>query len=233
MVVKKISKKDNNIGLYMQRIFAIMFGAVGLTALICYLTIYMGGLSLFFTPSGVSPLYYIVVFGAFGLSIYAQVRAFSLKPSTAILLLAIYSGLIGFGMAPFIFSVLKVNPVSIFYAFVIASLMFGCMALFGYKTLKNLSFLGVFLQMGMIGLILVSVFSIFFPIGSSFITIICLLGVLIFALFTAYDIQNLKLAYSEMSDDLQKNQLAVLGALHLYISFIAMFRYVLQLLDRR
>jgi FtsH-binding integral membrane protein len=59
-----------------------------------------------------------------------------------------------------------------------------------------------------------------------------LIGVLVFALFTAYDMQNLKRAYAYVGDGTQQNQLAVLGALHLYISFIAMFQYLLSLFNR-
>lgn len=109
------------------------------------------------------------------------------------------------------------------------------MALFGYKTVKNLSFLGIFLFMGMVGLILVGLASFIWPaiVGGTFGTIVCLVGVLVFALFTAYDMQNLKYAYnSAAGDEHQKNQLAVLGALHLYISFIAMFQYLLSLFNR-
>jgi FtsH-binding integral membrane protein len=139
----------------------------------------------------------------------------------------------GFAMTPLIWGALSVNPASILQAFVIAAVMFACMALFGYKTAKDLSFLGTFLFIGMIGLILVGLVSMIWPLGGTFATIVCAAGVLIFALFTAYDMQFLKRAYAGMSDDRQKNQLAVLGALHLYISFIAMFQYVLSLLNRR
>ena len=69
-------------------------------------------------------------------------------------------------------------------------------------------------------------------LGGVFSTIVCAIGVLVFALFTAYDMQNLKNAYNVLGDDMQKDQLAVLGALHLYISFIALFQYVLGLLNR-
>ncbi|MGN0916584.1 MAG: Bax inhibitor-1 family protein, partial [Candidatus Enterousia sp.] len=126
------------------------------------------------------------------------------------------------------------NPYTILFAFVLAAAMFACMALFGYKTVKNLSFLGVFLTMGMIGLILVGLASFIWPalVGGTFGTIVCLIGVLVFALFTAYDMQNLKNAYAQIGDDTQKNQMAVLGALHLYISFIAMFQYLLSLFNR-
>lgn len=233
--ISTAKKKNTGMDLYFKRIFALMFGAVGITAMASWLTIYGGGIKWFVNPGGFSILYYVVIFGAFGLSIWAQARAFSMKPQFAALLLAVYAALIGLGMTPMIWGALNMNPASILQAFVIASVMFGAMALFGYKTVKDLSFLGVFLMIGMIGLALVGVFSIFWPLGGVFATIVCLVGVLLFALFTAYDVQYLKRAYSQVSDETQRNQLAVLGALHLYIAFIAMFQYILSLLnmDRR
>lgn len=230
------SRTNGGIELYLKRIFALMFGAVGLTAIAAYLTIWGGGLQYLinFQTGGMSALYYILLFGGLGLSIWAQVRVFSMKPTTAIGLLALYAILIGVTMTPLIASALAVNPASILTAFIIAAVMFACMALFGYKTVKDLSFLGIFLMMGMIGLILVGVASFIWPamLGGTFGTIVCFIGVLVFALFTAYDMQNLKRAYAVLGDDRQKNQLAVLGALHLYISFIAMFQYILSLFNR-
>ena len=130
--------------------------------------------------------------------------------------------------------ILVSSPLSILIALVLAAIMFGCMALFGYKTVKDLSFLGAFLFIGMIGLIAVGVVSIFTgPLGVVFNQIVCLLGVLIFALFAAYDMQNLKNAYYSIGDGEQKDQLAVLGALHMYISFVAIFEYILGFLNSR
>lgn len=237
MTTKKSSISQRAVGgieLYLKRIFALMFGAVGLTAISAYITIWGGGLNYLINweTGGFSGLYYIILFGALGLSIWAQVRAFRIKPGTGALLLAIYSVLIGASMTPLVASALAVNPLSILMAFIIAAIMFGCMALFGYKTVKDLSFLGIFLMMGMIGLLLVGLISFFIPLGGTFATIVCFLGVLIFALFTAYDMQTLKNSYAMVTDDTTRNQLAVLGALHLYISFIAMFQYVLSLLNR-
>ncbi|MDW2958406.1 MAG: Bax inhibitor-1/YccA family protein [Alphaproteobacteria bacterium] len=230
------SHANGGIELYLKRIFALMFGAVGLTAIAAYLTIWGGGLQYLinFQTGGMSALYYILLFGGLGLSIWAQVRVFSMKPTTAIGLLALYAVLIGVTMTPLIASALAVNPGSILMAFIVAAVMFACMALFGYKTVKDLSFLGIFLMMGMIGLILVGIASFIWPtiLGGTFGTIVCFIGVLVFALFTAYDMQNLKRAYAVLGDDRQKNQLAVLGALHLYISFIAMFQYLLSLFNR-
>lgn len=229
-------KSVGGIELYLKRIFALMFGAVGLTAVAAYMTIWGGGLQYLINMStgGMSALYYILLFGGLALSIWAQVRVFSMKPSSAALLLALYAVVIGITMTPLIAIALSVNPMSILMAFIVAAVMFACMAMFGYKTVKDLSFMGVFLMMGMIGLILVGLVSFFWPavMGGTFGTIVCFIGVLVFALFTAYDMQNLKRAYAVIGDDTQKNQLAVLGALHLYISFIAMFQYLLSLFNR-
>ncbi|MBR6684915.1 MAG: Bax inhibitor-1/YccA family protein [Alphaproteobacteria bacterium] len=234
--VQKHTDRAGGIDLYLKRIFALMFGAVGITAVAAYLTIWGGGLAYLFNPhtGGMSALYYILLFGGLGLSIWAQVRVFSMKPATAAMLLVLYAVAIGVTMTPLIFVALAVKPVSILTAFIVAALMFACMAVFGYKTVKDLSFLGIFLMMGMIGLILVGVVSMFWPamLGGTFGTIVCLIGVLVFALFTAYDMQNLKRAYAVIGDENQKNQLAVLGALHLYISFVAMFQYLLSLMNR-
>lgn len=227
-------KSGTGIDLYLKRIFALMFGAVGLTAVAAWFTMATPLFSLMFTSTGLSPLYYILLFGGLALSIWAQVRAFHMKPATAALLLALYAVLMGVVMTPLLLVAITNNPYTILFAFVLAAVMFACMALFGYKTVKNLSFLGVFLTMGMIGLILVGLASFIWPalVGGTFGTIVCLIGVLVFALFTAYDMQNLKNAYAQIGDDTQKNQMAVLGALHLYISFIAMFQYLLSLFNR-
>ena len=180
-------------------------------------------------------LYYVLLFGGLALSIWAQARAFHMKPVTAGLMLALYSIMMGVVLTPLLLVSIMHNPWIILFAFVISAIMFACMALFGYKTAKDLSFLRLFLFMGMIGLILVGIASFFWSglLGGVFGTFICLIGVLVFALFTAYDMQTLKSAYNYIGDDTQKNQLAVLGALHMYISFVAMFEYILGLLNSR
>lgn len=234
MPTKKIvaKKTSGGIDLYLKKIFTLMFGAVAVTALTAFITIYLGGIRLLVSAGGMRPLFYVAVFGGLALSIWAQVRAFSMKPTGAAILLFLYAVLMGLGITPIVWGGLAVNPASIVWAFVIAALMFAFMAGFGYKTAKNLSGLGIFLMMGMIGLILVGIVSMIWPLGGTFSTIVCAIGVLVFALFTAYDMQTLKRSYEVLGDKTQKEQLAVLGALHLYISFIAMFQYLLGLLNR-
>lgn len=232
-MIKAVSRKiGGGIESYLKRIFGLMTGAVIVTALTTFIMLVTGAFTTLITSSGgLSITYYIIVFAGFGLSIWAQMRAFSMKPSTATLLLFLYSIFMGVALTPMI---LVSSGLSIIIALVLAAVMFACMALFGYKTVKDLSFLGVFLFMGMIGLILVGIISLFTgPLGVVFNQIVCLIGVLIFALFTAYDMQTLKNAYYTLGNGEQKDQLAVLGALHMYISFVAMFEYLLGLLNSR
>ena len=230
-MIKAVSKKiTGGIESYLKRIFGLMTGAVLVTALTTFIMLMTGAFTALISNGGLSIAYYIIVFAGFALSIWAQMRAFSMKPTTAMLLLFLYSIFMGIAITPMI---LVSSGLSIIIALVLAAVMFACMALFGYKTVKDLSFLGVFLFLGMIGLLLVGIVSIFTgPLGVVFNQIVCLLGVLIFALFAAYDMQNLKNAYYAVSGE-QKDQLAVLGALHMYISFVAMFEYILSLLNSR
>ena len=228
------SNKVDGMSLYLKRIFALMFGAIGLTAVASFLTMATPLWSILFTRTGMSPLYYILLFGGLAVSIWAQARAFHFKPSTGGLLLALYAITMGIVITPLLLFSVTHNPWTILFAFIISAVMFACMALFGYKTVRNLSFLRIFLFMGMIGLILVGLASFIWPalVGGTSGAIICLIGTFVFALFTAYDMQTLKNAYNYIGDETQKNQLAVLGALHLYISFIAMFQYILSLFNR-
>ncbi|MFQ6696514.1 MAG: Bax inhibitor-1 family protein [Alphaproteobacteria bacterium] len=227
---KAVSKIGGGIESYLKRIFGLMTGAVIITALTTFIMLKTEAAAALISNGSLSIAYYIIVFAGFGLSIWAQMRAFSMKPATATLLLFLYSVFMGIAVTPM---VLVSSGLSIIIALILAAVMFACMALFGYKTAKDLSFLGIFLFMGMIGLILVGIVSMFFTFGSTFSSIVCLIGVLVFALFTAYDMQTLKNAYYTLSNGEQKDQLAVLGALHMYISFVAMFEYLLGLLNSR
>ncbi len=236
-VIAKNEKKTGGIELYFKRIFGLMTGAISLTAISAFVMMFFAQYLFRMSPDGhilgLSGIYYIITFGGLGFSIWAQLRAFSMKPSTGAWMLAIYSVLMGIAITPLVYVSLAVHPITVIWAFLLAAAMFGCMALFGYKTIKDLSFLGIFLTIGMIGLILVGIISIFVPLSAGFSTAVSLVGVLVFSLFTAYDMQTLKKAYAVIGNETQRNQLAVLGALHLYISFVALFEYILSFLNSR
>jgi FtsH-binding integral membrane protein len=104
---------------------------------------------------------------------------------------------------------------------------FAGLSLFGYTTKKDLSGFGVFLTMGLIGLIIASVINMF--VGSAPLAYaISFLGVLIFAGLTAYDTQKLKQQYAYVAGTEFAGKAIVMGALSLYLDFINMFLFLLR-----
>ena len=124
---------------------------------------------------------------------------------------------------------------SIAQAFLVTSIAFAGLSLWGYTTKKDISGWGSFLIMGVIGLIVASIINIF--LGSPAIMFaISILGVLIFAGLTAYDTQNIKntyLAHAHNGDSEWLGKAAIMGALNLYLDFINMFMFLLQLMGNR
>ncbi|MEO1734300.1 MAG: Bax inhibitor-1/YccA family protein [Pseudomonadota bacterium] len=124
---------------------------------------------------------------------------------------------------------------SIAQVFLVTSIAFAGLSLWGYTTKKDISGWGSFLIMGVIGLVVASIINIF--LGSPAIMFaVSILGVLIFAGLTAYDTQNIKNTYLEMAhtgDQEWLGKAAIMGALSLYMDFINMFMFLLQLLGNR
>jgi len=124
---------------------------------------------------------------------------------------------------------------SIAQVFLVTSIAFAGLSLWGYTTKKDISGWGAFLIMGVIGLIVASIINIF--LGSPALHFaISILGVLIFAGLTAYDTQNIKNTYLQHAahgDQEWLGKAAIMGALALYLDFINMFMFLLQLLGNR
>ncbi len=124
---------------------------------------------------------------------------------------------------------------SIAQVFLVTSIAFAALSLWGYTTKKDISGWGAFLIMGVVGLIVASIINIF--LGSPAIAFaISILGLLIFAGLTAYDTQNIKNTYLQMAhaaDEEWLGKAAIMGALSLYLDFINMFMFLLQLLGNR
>jgi len=124
---------------------------------------------------------------------------------------------------------------SIAQVFLVTAIAFAGLSLYGYVTKKDLSGMGTFLIMGVIGLIVASVINIFIA-SSALHFAITIIGVLIFAGLTAYDTQNIKntyLQHAHSGDSEWLGKAAIMGALSLYLDFINMFMFLLQLLGNR
>ncbi len=113
-----------------------------------------------------------------------------------------------------------------------AALMFGIMALYGYVTNSDLSSWGSFLLMGLIGLVVANIITIFTS-NPVFELTVAAIGIFIFALLTAYDVQRIKHILSQVSDHQAYSKVALLGALTLYLNFINIFIYMLQFLGKK
>ena len=108
------------------------------------------------------------------------------------------------------------------------------MALIGYTTKKDLSGMGRFLLMALIGIIIATVVNLLFVKSAGFDLLLSYAGVLIFAGLTAYDTQKIKeMCNSFDYADASAQKLALLGALSLYLDFINLFLYLLRIFGRR
>ncbi|PJE29023.1 hypothetical protein SAMN06297129_1111 [Pseudooceanicola antarcticus] len=125
--------------------------------------------------------------------------------------------------------------ISIAQVFLVTSIAFAGLSLWGYTTKKDISGWGSFLIMGVIGILVASVINIF--LGSPALHFaISIIGVLIFAGLTAYDTQKIKVTYlqhAHSGDSEWLGKAAIMGALSLYLDFINLFMFLLQFLGNR
>lgn len=122
---------------------------------------------------------------------------------------------------------------SIAETFITTALTFGSMSLYGYTTKKDLTSWGSFLIMGVFGLLIASIMNIFFRSSSISYMISCI-GVVIFTLYTAFDVYKLKELHKHIgsSQDI-KERIAIIGSLELYLDFINIFTYLMSFLGEQ
>ena len=180
---------------------------------------------------GYSILGMIVAFAPLGVLLFSGFAMKNQSPKTASIVYWTVVSLIGASMGVL---ALRYTGTSIASTFLITATAFGGLSLFGYTTKKDLSGMGSFLIMGVIGLLIAGLVNIFLQ-SSMMQFIISILGVLIFAGLTAYDTQRLKMQYYELGGNQAAMGVATsYGALSLYLDFINMFQFLLALFgDRR
>ncbi|MFT6557811.1 Bax inhibitor-1/YccA family protein [Sneathiella sp.] len=121
---------------------------------------------------------------------------------------------------------------SVVRVFFITAVTFGSMSLWGYTTKRDLSGMGSFLIMGLVGILIASVVNIF--LGSSMLQfVVSVLGVLIFTGLTAYDTQRIKSEYYHGHDNEILEKGAIMGAVSLYLNFLNLFMMLLSLFGNR
>ena len=121
---------------------------------------------------------------------------------------------------------------SIAQTFFVTAASYGALSLYGYTTKRDLSAIGKFLIMGVIGLLIAMIANMFIHSGPMQL-VINVVGVLIFAGLTAYDTQRLKSLYFQVAGSDFMGKSAILGALTLYLNFINMFQFLLSIMGTR
>lgn len=186
--------------------------------------------SVYLTSFGVtfytSPFSYIVMFAPLIAVLFLSFKINTLSTNAARSLFFGYAALVGLSLSSI---VLRYTTESIVQTFVISAATFGALSLYGYTTKRDLTAMGSFFFIGLIGLMLSMVVNIF--LGSSALQFaISVIGVFIFAGLTAYDTQNIKLMYYEGDQGDTRGRKVIMGALSLYLDFINMFVFLLQFL---
>lgn len=214
---------------FLSKVFFWMF--IGL------LTTAVTSLFVLSTPSILIPiatnnlLYLGLIFGELALVVVLSRNLMTYKTNTAIALFLLYAVLNGLTLSVIL---LLYTGAVVTNAFFITAALFGVMALYGYLTKTDLSPFRTFFTLAIVGIILATIANIFIA-SSGLDYVINLIGVVVFAGLTAYDIQKMKSYYAHgvQQGGAIEGNLAIVGALNLYLDFINMFLFVLRLLGRR
>ncbi|MEO7664609.1 MAG: Bax inhibitor-1/YccA family protein [Candidatus Limnocylindrales bacterium] len=169
-----------------------------------------------------------VFFGQLALVLVISAGIRRLSATLALGLFFVYAASLGFTMAVI---VAAYTGESVFTAFLAASAMFGGAGLYGVITKRSLTGLGGILRMGVFGLIGAIVVNMFLPNGT-FGWIISLVGVALFTVLTAYDVQRIS-SGQLVAVTGSPEKAAVVGALQLYLDFVNLFLFLLRLLGNR
>jgi FtsH-binding integral membrane protein len=207
---------------FMSRVNTWMAAGVGLTGLVAWLiSTSPTALALVFG----TPLIWVAIFAPLVFVFVIAGRVHKMNPGTATAMFLLYAAMNGVSLAS-IFILYSLGSIAMVFA--TTAIMYGALALWGYATKRDLSAWGKFLFMGVIGLLVSGLLFMFFPsmMGSTMYLVYNVIGVLIFAGLTAYDTQKIKQIYLVNGG---AGNLAIQGALTLYLDFINLFLFLLRL----
>lgn len=222
---------DEGLRAYMNRVYALMGLAMVITGGVAFV---IGSSPTLLQAIFGTPLKWVVMFAPLAVVFGFGAMINRMSAGTAQLVFWAFAALMGASIS-FIFAVY--TGVSIAQTFFVTAIAFGALSLYGYTTKKDLSAMGTFLIMGVVGLIIASIVNIFLA-SSALQFAISTLGVLIFAGLTAYDTQQIKNEYLQMANYGPEGEAymakgAIMGALRLYLDFLNMFMFLLQFLGNR
>jgi len=229
---------DEGLRAYMLKVYNYMTTGLVLTGFIAY---FFGKASVeAYVPGGViltpvgnmlfnSGLSFVIMLAPLGFVFYLSARINKMSTASAQITFWLFASIMGLSLASIF---VQFTHSSIARVFFITAGTFGAMSLYGYTTKRDLTKLGGFLFMGLIGIIIASIVNIFFQSGMMAF-VISVIGVLVFVGLTAYDTQNIKNMYYDGDSEEIGSKKALMGALKLYLDFINLFILLLQLFGQR
>lgn len=222
---------DEGLRQHMLRVYNMMGLGVGLTGLVAWFVANTPALySVFYGAMGKPTILGIIaIFSPLAFMFFFSFAAMRASLVTLQGMFWLFCGLMGLSMAN-IFAYFSTE--SIARAFFISAAMFGATSLYGYVTKTDLSRMGGFLTMGLIGIIIASIVNIFMA-SSALQFAVSVAGVLIFTGMTAWDTQRIKQTYAESYGQESNGKIAVFSALSLYLNFVNLFQFMLQFVGGR
>ena len=211
---------------FMRGVYGWMCGGLAITAATAWLV--AGSPALVAAIFGNRLLFWVLVIAQLGIVFTLSARVERMAASTASLLFIAYSALTGVTLSSIL---LVFTGESVFSTFIVTAGMFGALAAYGTVTRRELSGLGQFLFMGLIGVVLASIVGLFWH-NDGLQFMISFIGVIVFAGLTIYDAQRLKeLAFATSAGPTSGT--TIVGALALYLDFINLFLFLLRFFGNR
>src|SRR5262249_35271482 len=190
--------------------------------------------SLFFQVQGgrvvgLNILGWIAIFAPLGLLLLTSFRAAQMSVGAVQAVYWAVTALMGVSLSLLLF---RYTGASVARTFFVTAAAFGGLSLYGYTTKRDLTAMGKFLFMGLIGIILAGLVNMIWPSGTMTF-IISVAGVLIFSGLIAYDTQRIKEQYAAAWGSDTQEKVAIFGALSLYLDFVNLFQFLMMFMGQR
>jgi len=223
--------RDAGLRSYMLSVYNYMASGVLLTGIVALLFApYAREVLISASGRGLSLLGWIITLSPLGFVFAMSFGVNRMRTSTLQILFWAFAAVMGLSMSTLFLAYTGVSIAQTFFATAAAYL---ALSLYGYTTKRDLSGMGTFLIMGVVGLLVAMLVNLFLQ-SSTMALLISAIGVLLFAGLTAYDTQRIKNMYAYVAGSDMQGKAVIMGALSLYLDFINMFQFLLAFMgDRR
>jgi len=219
---------------HMVRVYNYMASGLALSGIVAFGLFSSPDLaSLFFQVQsgrvvGLNMLGWVAIFAPLGLLLLTSFRGAQMSVGAVQAVYWAVTALMGVSLSLLLF---RYTGASVARTFFVTAAAFGALSLYGYTTKRDLTAMGKFLFMGLIGLILAGLVNMIWPSGAMGF-IISAAGVLIFSGLIAYDTQKIKEQYAEAWGTELAEKVAIFGALSLYLDFVNLFQFLMSFMGQ-